>query len=117
MLSSDGLCHLADRSTELTDKAHAMAKKAQAEPPKSKSEADPQNEPVNFEAAMEELEGIVATMEAGELSLDESLKAFERGVLLTRQCQSALQQAQLKVQMLTADGELEDIELEEFDDD
>ena len=45
---------------------------------------------VNFEAAMIELEQLVRQMENGDLSLDESLKAFERGVLLTRQCQKSL---------------------------
>ena len=66
-------------------------------------------ESVNFEAALAELEQLVAKMEDGELTLDESLKAFERGVTLTRQCQTALQQAELKVQALTKDGQLEDL--------
>jgi exodeoxyribonuclease VII small subunit len=51
-------------------------------------------------------------MESGELSLDESLQAFERGIKLTRQCQEALAAAELKVQMLTEQGDLEDIEYE-----
>ena len=71
---------------------------------------------VNFEAALEELEQLVAKMEGGELTLDESLKAFERGVTLTRQCQAALQQAEMKVQALTKDGELEDLDLNALDD-
>ena len=45
---------------------------------------------VDFESALEELEELVSRMESGDLSLDESLKAFERGVELTRKCQSSL---------------------------
>jgi exodeoxyribonuclease VII small subunit len=71
---------------------------------------------VNFESALEELETLVSKMEDGELSLDESLKAFERGIALTRHCQTALQEAELKVQTLTQDGELVDLETGELDD-
>jgi exodeoxyribonuclease VII small subunit len=53
-----------------------------------------------FEAALAELEQLVARMEGGDLPLDEALKGFERGVQLTRECQSALQAAQQKVQIL-----------------
>jgi exodeoxyribonuclease VII small subunit len=55
----------------------------------------------NFEAALEELEQLVRRMEAGEMSLEESLAAFERGVELTRDCQKALKAAELRVQTLT----------------
>ena len=60
----------------------------------------------NFEAALAELETLVSRMEDGDLSLEESLDAFENGIKLTRQCQQALQQAELKVQKLsqTEDG-------------
>lgn len=54
----------------------------------------------DFEAALKELEKIVATLEKGDLSLDAALKHFERGISLTRQCQTALKQAELKVEML-----------------
>ena len=54
----------------------------------------------DFEKSLAELEQIVERMEAGELSLDESLKQFERGVALTRSCQEALQQAEQKVEIL-----------------
>ncbi len=54
----------------------------------------------DFEKSLRELETIVERMEQGELSLDESLKQFERGVALTRTCQSALQQAEQKVEIL-----------------
>ena len=54
----------------------------------------------DFEKSLTELETIVERMEQGELSLDESLKQFERGVALTRSCQQALQQAEQKVEIL-----------------
>ena len=55
----------------------------------------------SFEQAMEELERLVDTMEKGELSLDDSLKAFEEGVRLTRFCQQSLSEAEQRVLMLT----------------
>lgn len=54
----------------------------------------------DFETALAELEGLVETLEQGDISLEESLKLFERGVTLTRNCQQALQQAEQKVQIL-----------------
>jgi exodeoxyribonuclease VII small subunit len=56
--------------------------------------------PSQFENAMEELEKLVEQMEQGDISLEESLKAFERGIKLTRTCQQALQEAEQKVQLL-----------------
>jgi exodeoxyribonuclease VII small subunit len=53
-----------------------------------------------FEHALTELEGLVERLERGELPLDEALKAFERGVALTRHCQECLQAAQQKVEVL-----------------
>ena len=64
-----------------------------------------------FESAMAELEDLVEKMEDGELTLDESLKAFERGVVLTRLCQNELKNAALKVQQLNNDGGLEELEI------
>jgi len=55
---------------------------------------------VDFEHSLDELEQLVARMEGGELSLDESLSAFERGIGLYRHCQQALDQAELRVQLL-----------------
>ena len=79
---------------------------------KKKSD-DPSNDAeVDFESALKELETLVSRMESGELSLDESLKAFERGVELTRKCQSSLEAAELRVQTLTKDKELKDSDLE-----
>jgi len=73
---------------------------------------------LDFEAALEELEALVERMETGELSLEESLRAFERGVALTRDCQRALKDAELRVRALTESGgelSLEDIDPGEFD--
>ena len=68
--------------------------------------------PESFESAMEQLETLVSRMESGDLSLDESLKAFEKGVHLTRFCQNQLQKAELKVQELSSKGEFIEIDQE-----
>ncbi len=61
---------------------------------------------LDFEQALKELEGLVERLEQGELTLEESLKSFERGIELTRQCQQALQAAEQKVEILTSkDGD------------
>jgi len=62
------------------------------------------SKPVNFEAALLELEKLVARMEKGDRSLEDSLKDFERGVELTRLCQAALRDAEQKVQKLMGDN-------------
>jgi exodeoxyribonuclease VII small subunit len=59
--------------------------------------ADP---PPSFEAALAELEALVATMEAGQLPLKESLAAYERGASLLAYCQNALKDAQQQVEVL-----------------
>ncbi|MCW9024489.1 MAG: exodeoxyribonuclease VII small subunit [Gammaproteobacteria bacterium] len=69
----------------------------------------------DFEASLKELENLVERMEKGELTLEESLKDFERGVELTRECQQALKSAEQKVQKLIGKGE--QAELGSFDDD
>lgn len=53
-----------------------------------------------FEQSLDELEQLVAKMEGGELSLDESLRSFERGIALFRNCQNALEQAEVRVKLL-----------------
>ena len=65
-----------------------------------KSKPDTDEATPNLEKSLAELEKIVERLEAGELSLDESLKQFERGVTLTRQCQTALRTAEQKVEIL-----------------
>jgi exodeoxyribonuclease VII small subunit len=63
--------------------------------------ATPKDAPkIDFEAAMRDLEELVERLEAGDLPLEESLAAFERGVLLTRGCQTALKEAEQKVEIL-----------------
>lgn len=71
------------------------------------------NKEFNFEKALENLEELVSSMENGELSLEDSLKAFERGIKLTRECQTALKDAEQKVQVLiNEEGDTEDMESE-----
>lgn len=76
--------------------------------------SEPQPPDIDFEAALKELEGLVRQMESGELGLEASLAAFERGVRLARQCQAALKNAELRVQILTENGEREDLDLEDL---
>lgn len=56
---------------------------------------------VDFEASLEELEGLVERMEEGELSLEESLKTYERGIALSRACQKSLDTAEQRIQILS----------------
>ena len=55
----------------------------------------------DFENSMQSLEDLVGKMETGEMTLEESLAAYERGVGLYRRCQSALEQAELRVRLLS----------------
>lgn len=59
----------------------------------------------NFEASLAELEALVKQMEQGDLTLEDSLAAFERGISLTRGCQAALAQAEQKVNVLMQDAQ------------
>jgi exodeoxyribonuclease VII small subunit len=68
-----------------------------------------------FESALEELENLVSSMEAGDLTLESALKQFERGIQLTRQCQKALREAEQKVEILTERAG--QAEIENFDPD
>ena len=61
----------------------------------------------DFEAALGELEKIVEKMEAGEQTLEEALKSFQRGVELARNCQQGLKQAEQRVeQLIQKNGEV-----------
>jgi len=65
-------------------------------------------EPARFDESLAELEKLVEQLEQGDLSLEESLAQFERGVTLARQCREALTTAEQKVEVLMArDGEEE----------
>jgi len=57
-----------------------------------------------FESQLEALENIVEHLEDGDLSLNDSLTQFEKGVKLTKECQSMLNQAEQKVMILSDDG-------------
>lgn len=71
----------------------------------------------DFEAALESLEELVTAMEDGELSLEESMLAFEKGIKLTRECQQALQQAEQKVQVLISEsGDTKTVDFNKQDD-
>lgn len=68
-------------------------------------------ENLSFEASLGELEQIVTQLEQGDVSLDDALKQFERGINLVRQSQAKLEQAQQKVSILLNEG---DTELSQF---
>jgi len=59
----------------------------------------------NFESALEELEQVVEQLESGELSLEDSLSAFEKGVGLVRFCNQKLNEVEKKIEMLVRDKE------------
>ena len=64
--------------------------------------AEPEASPVaDFETSLDALEQLVEKMEHGEMSLEESLAAYESGVGLYRRCQAALEQAELRVRLLS----------------
>ena len=64
----------------------------------------------DFEQSLAELQALVERLETGELSLEDSLSAFEQGIRLTRDCQASLAQAEQKVQqLLERDGELQEV--------
>ena len=86
-----------------------------------------ENQPTRFEDQLEELERVVARIDSGELSLDESIGAFERGVALVRSLNQKLDEVDRRIEVLTrgADGELRsasydgdlDLNREDTDDD
>jgi len=66
----------------------------------SASNAPPADPVARFEGSLKELEDIVTRMERGDLPLEDSLKLFERGVELTRDCRTSLESAELRVKNL-----------------
>ena len=70
---------------------------------------------INFEDSLRDLENLVRQMEQGDLSLEESLKAFEAGIKLTRECNSKLDEAEQKISLLVGKGD--DLQLTNFNDD
>jgi exodeoxyribonuclease VII small subunit len=81
---------------------------------KASMPAAPQTPP-SFESALQELEAIVQAMESGNAPLEESLAAYERGVVLLRQCQETLAAAEHKLQILES-GVLRDFDADGTDD-
>ncbi|MFZ1640758.1 MAG: exodeoxyribonuclease VII small subunit [Candidatus Contendobacter sp.] len=66
------------------------------------------NPPLPFETALAELESLVGQLEQGELTLEDSLQRFERGIALVQSCQNTLREAEQKVeQLIERNGRLE----------
>ena len=59
---------------------------------------------IDFEASLKELESIVTKLEDENISLEDSVKSFEEGVILVKECQKQLQKAELKIKKLLDDG-------------
>jgi exodeoxyribonuclease VII small subunit len=95
-------CGLVDRPLSAeTAKAYtrAMARKSSSD---TTADAAPPASPVaDFEQSLDALEHLVEKMEQGQMSLEDSLAAYERGVNLYRRCQQALEQAELRVRLLS----------------
>jgi exodeoxyribonuclease VII small subunit len=70
----------------------------------------PSAKPPSFEEAVAELETLVAGLEGGQLSLEQSLAAYQRGTELLKLCQKALADAEQQVKILSADGTLKDFQ-------
>jgi exodeoxyribonuclease VII small subunit len=62
---------------------------------------------INLEQSLKDLESLVAELETGELPLEEAMKKFENGIKLTRACQTALKEAEQKVEILLNDSKTE----------
>ena len=65
---------------------------------------------VNFETSLQKLENIIAKLEDGDISLEDSVKSFEEGIGLVKDCQKQLSQAELKVKKLLDGGDIEDLD-------
>lgn len=63
----------------------------------------PAEKPQKFEDAMAELEGLVSSLEKGDMPLDDALKAFEKGTKLVKNCQKQLKDAELRVEKVLTD--------------
>jgi exodeoxyribonuclease VII small subunit len=81
--------------------------------PTAKSPAKSISPPQSFEADLSELEAIVATMESGQVPLQESLDAYKRGIALLRRCQDTLTAAEQQISILDASGQR--VELRPYD--
>lgn len=64
----------------------------------------------NFETSLKKLEQIVSKLEDGDISLEESVKSFEEGISLVKECQKQLSTAELKVKKLLDSGDTVDLD-------
>lgn len=68
--------------------------------------AEPEGEEaITFEQAVEELQALIDRIEQGEIGLEESVKAYQRGVQLLKRCRSVLDVAEQEIKQMTAEGE------------
>lgn len=67
--------------------------------------ASKEKKAVDFEQQLKNLEALVESLESGDLSLEDSLKSFEQGIKVARECQTALKQAEQKVEVLMRQGD------------
>lgn len=102
------------RTTDSTRQAYAaMARKTdtgktpEIEPETGPEAGDETPRLAQFESSVAELEALVESLEGGDISLEDALTRFERGVVLARQCQTLLKNAELRVDQLLADGDNE----------
>ena len=65
---------------------------------------------VNFETSLQKLEKIIEKLEDGDISLEDSVKSFEEGIGLVKECQKQLSQAELKVKKLLDNGDILDLD-------
>ena len=65
---------------------------------------------VNFEVSLQKLEKIIEKLEDGNISLEDSVKSFEEGIGLVKECQKQLSQAELKVKKLLDNGNTVDLD-------
>ena len=79
-------------------------------PKKAGKTAEKPGTAAGFETSLGELEQLVERLETGEQSLEDALRDFERGIALTRQCQQALKDAELRVQQLVQRNGTESLE-------
>lgn len=70
----------------------------------------PNDENLTFEQAYAQLEEVVARLESGDLTLEESVTLYERGQQLAKLCGEMLDSAELRVQQITASGEIRPLE-------
>ena len=65
---------------------------------------------IDFEASLQKLEAIVSKLEDENINLEDSLKSFESGINLVKECQKQLEEAELKVKQLLDDGSEQELD-------